>query len=111
MSDNDFTTQQYDALKYSNEQFDKNILFIASCALGISFAFIEKLIPDLENAVKTYLLITSWYFFAGVIFISLFAHFISVLANRWAIKNNNEPNYDMGCSRWNFTISTINIIS
>jgi hypothetical protein len=110
MSDNDYTTQQYDALKYSNEQFDKNVLFIASGALGISFAFIEKLIPDFENAVKTCLLITSWYFFAGVIFISLVAHFISVMANRWAIKHDDEPNYDKCCNRWNFTLRTINIL-
>ena len=110
MSEDNYTQQQYDALKYSNEQFDKNVLFIASGALGISFAFIDKVIPDLANAVKTNLLIGSWYFFAGVIFISLVAHFISILANRWAISHNDEdPNYQKCCDRWNFTLRTINV--
>ncbi len=111
MSEDNYTQQQYDALKYSNEQFDKNVLFIASGALGISFAFIDKVIPDLANAVKTKLLIGSWYLFAGVIFISLVAHFISILANRWAIAHNDEePNYRKCCNRWNLTLRTINIV-
>src|SRR5512145_491654 len=102
MSEDTYTQQQYDALKYSNEQFDKNVLFIASGALGISFAFIDKVIPDLANAVKTNLLIGSWYFFAGVIFISLVAHFISIMANRWAILHDcNEPINDKIRKRWN----------
>jgi hypothetical protein len=37
-----YEQELYKTLNYSNEQFDKHILFIASGALGISFAFIEK---------------------------------------------------------------------
>jgi hypothetical protein len=111
MSDDNYTEQQYQALKYSNEQFDKNVLFIASGALGISFAFIEKLIPDLKNAVDSCYLINSWYFFAGVIFISLIAHFISIMANRWAIGHDeNEKNYKRGCTIWNLILRSINIL-
>jgi hypothetical protein len=111
MSDDGYIQQQYEALKYSNEQFDKNVLFIASGALGISFAFIDKIIPDLANAINSSLLIKSWYFFAGVIFISLVAHFISIMANRWAIMHDdNEQNYDKVRNRWNLTLRTINIL-
>jgi len=111
MSDDNYTQEQYQALKYSNEQFDKNVLFIASGALGISFAFIEKIIPDLENAVNSNFLINSWYCFAGVIFISLVAHFISIMANRWAIAHDEQTkNYDNICKRWNLTLRTINIL-
>lgn len=110
MSEDNYTEQQYDALKYSNEQFDKNVLFIASGALGISFAFIAKVIPELANAVKTNLLIGSWYFFAGVIFISLVAHFISIMANRWAILHDcNETVNKKNQNRWNSIIRVINI--
>jgi len=78
---------------------------------GISFAFIDKVIPDLANAVKTNLLIGSWYFFAGVIFISLVAHFISIMANRWAIVHDcNESVFDKIRNRWNFAVRTINIM-
>ncbi len=111
MSDDNYIQEQYQALKYSNEQFDKNVLFIASGALGISFAFIEKIIPDLKNAIDSGFLINSWYCFAGVIFISLVAHFISIMANRWAIKHDeNEKNYKRGCKIWNVTLRTINIL-
>lgn len=110
MSNDNYIKEQYQALKYSNEQFDKNILFIASGALGISFAFIEKIVPDLQNAVSSYCLITSWYCFAGVIFICLVAHFISILANRWAIEKTDNENYKKMVKRWNLTIRTINIL-
>ncbi len=104
-----YTDQQYQALKYSYEQFDKNILFIASGALGISFAFIEKIIPDLTKAISSSTLINSWYFFAGVIFISLVAHFTSVQANRWAIANVECKNYDKITFLLNWIIRLINI--
>lgn len=111
MSDDNYTQEQYQALKYSNEQFDKNVLFIASGALGISFAFIEKVIPDLQNAVSSNSLIASWYCFAGVIFISLVAHFISIMANRWAIAHDDQTkDYNRICSRWNISLRAINIL-
>lgn len=110
MSDDNYIQEQYQALKYSNEQFDKNVLFIASGALGISFAFIEKIIPDLKNSAHSNFLINSWYCFAGVIFISLVAHFISILANRWAIAHDEQTKeYDKICKRWNLTLGIINI--
>ncbi|MCT4665985.1 MAG: hypothetical protein N4A45_12220 [Flavobacteriales bacterium] len=109
MDEDKYTEVQYQALKYSNEQFDKNILFIASGALGISFAFIEKVIPDLSKAVYKNSLIASWYCFAGVIFISLSAHLLSMMANRWAIANVNHPEYEKITTRWNLLIRGINI--
>ena len=100
---------KYEALKYSYEQFDKNILFIASGALGISFGFIEKIIPDITKAVYDGLLIWSWYIFAGVIFFCLLAHFISTRAISWAIAHEKDCDYDTKCNRWNLIIRTINI--
>jgi hypothetical protein len=112
MTDANYLDQQYDALKYSNEQFDKNVLYIASGALGISFAFIEKIIPDMTRAVSTHLINISWYFFAGVIFLSLVSHFISIMANRWAIAHDdeNELQYRKNCTYWNHVIRTLNVI-
>lgn len=111
MSD-DYTNEQYKALNYSVEQFDKSVLFIASGALGISFAFVEKIVPDLKNAFCKGLLISSWYFFAGVIFISLVAHFISILAIRWSIKNDpdNNKKYKKIENCWNWSIRALNVL-
>ena len=71
MADDTLIKAKYQALTYGNEQFDKNVLFIASGALGISFGFIEKVVPNLAEANCTNYLIDSWYFFAGVIFLRI----------------------------------------
>lgn len=109
MSDDKYTDEQYEALNYSYQQFDKNVLFIASGALGISFAFIEKIVPNLTQAKEKCLLIDSWYFFAGVIFISLVAHFISSQSIRWAIKNCNKKRYGRTMKKLNWVIRIINM--
>ncbi len=111
MADEEYIKAKYQALSYGNEQFDKNVLFIASGALGISFGFIEKVVPNLASAVNKNLLIDSWYCFAGVIFISLVAHFISILANRWAIVNDDmeDAKYNRISGRWNLGIRALNI--
>ena len=108
-TDENYVKELYKTLSYSNEQFDKNVLFIASGALGISFAFIEKLVK-LDKAINKDLLTNAWYYFAIVIFISLICHFVSSLSIRWSISNHNqnEKNFNKGMKRWNFTIRFLN---
>jgi hypothetical protein len=112
MPDDNYIKEKYQALSYGNEQFDKNVLFIASGALGISFGFIEKIVPNLAAAKSKCFLIDSWYCFAGVIFLSLVAHFISVMANRWAIINDKmeADSYNKISCRWNYAIRSFNIL-
>ena len=102
-----------DVSKYSNEQFDKNTLFIASGALGVSFAFIKDIIPDFETATHKTTLLASWYIFAAVIFISLVSHFIVTRACDWAYKNQSlEDNlYNCKIKFWNIPIRILNITS
>jgi hypothetical protein len=116
--DEEYTKEQYTALKYSNEQFDKSIQLIASGALGISFAFIEKIVK-LEYAICKSLLINAWVIFAIVIFISLITHFVSILANRWAIENLYEVDADINTKLdyfkkarryWNYPIRALNVM-
>lgn len=111
MADEEHIKAKYQTLSYGNEQFDKNVLFIASGALGISFGFIEKVVPNLAIAQNKNFLIDSWYCFAGVIFISLVAHFISTFAIRWSIENDNieEEKYMRISGRWNWCIRALNI--
>ena len=108
----------YKALNYSTTEFDKSIVFIASGALGISMAFIDKIVK-LSCAHDKGYLIASWFLFGATIFISLVTHFISVMANRWAILNcpndeNNTDNSDIkyrrGEKRWNSSIRILNIL-
>lgn len=109
MEEKKYIEELYSALDYSSQQFDKNVLFIASGSLGISFAFIEKIVPNLETALSKSLLFCSWYCFAIVIFISLINHFISIGALRWRIKNLNEDKESQE-QNWNIAINIINVM-
>lgn len=107
--DDSYVLQLYTTLRYSNEQFDKNVLFIASGSLGVSFAFIEKLVPDLRVAVCSNDLIKAWYCFAGVVFLSLISHFISSLSISWSIEHHNDHNWEAKRKKWNYVTRTLNI--
>ncbi len=106
--DKRYEQELYKTLSYSNEQFDKNVLFIASGALAISFAFVEKLVPNLEIAKQKDYLIDAWYFFGCVIFISLICHFISILSIRWSITNHQKKDFEKGMYRWNLATRILN---
>lgn len=108
--DNAYMEELYKALHYSNEQFDKNVLFIASGALGISFAFIESVVPNLECSEYKSYLINSWFMFAFVIFLSLISHFISGLSLRWSVSNFTKKKFEKGMKKWNFVIRGLNLL-
>jgi len=102
---------QHELLKYSIQQFDKNVIYIASGALIISFAFLKEIITDISCAEHKNWLITSWMIFAIVIFISLLAHWISSLAQAWDIKNENLE-YDAYIKKarwWNWSLRIMNL--
>jgi hypothetical protein len=105
-----YVNQLYITLDYSNAQFDKNVLFIASGALGISFAFIENIVPDLGKAICKDTLTCSWYFFASVIFLSLLSHFISSLSIKWVIIHLGKKNEKKGRKIWNNVIRSLNVL-
>lgn len=115
MSNENSHTHIEDTLRlklYSTEQFDKSIIFIASGALGISFAFITDIIPDLKNACYKGFLISSWGIFSLVIFMNLIAHFVSMLAHQWAVKKNHldDKTYNKKIKRWNVPIRNLNFL-
>jgi len=81
----------------SSAQFDKQILFISSGALGLSFTFIKDIV-ELETAICKGLLLVSWILFSIVILMSLFSHYTSKQAINTQIENiedekNNKANF------------------
>ncbi len=115
MSDeeNSHLKQQHEILKYSLEQFDRNVIYVASGSLAVSFAFIKDIIENFNEATYKVLLITSWVFFTSVIFISLTAHLISYMAHTWG-QNNYDleyKEYNKIVRKWNLAIRSMNIIS
>lgn len=107
--DQQYIQELYKTYMYSGSQFDKQVLFIASGAFGLSFAFIDKLIPKISCAADKHYLIYSWSIFACVIFISLINHFISMYSIGWRIKNPNDDKNPI-LQKLNYWIRTLNIL-
>lgn len=70
----------------SSSQFDKQVLFIASGALGISLAFIKDIVK-LDVATNKVLLLLAWIFFGAVILICILSHYTSLKAIKYRIEN------------------------
>lgn len=68
-----FEQELYNLYAYSTHEYDKNILYIASGAFGISFAFIEKIVP-LQTAIYNWILFCGWLLLTVTIMLCLFSH-------------------------------------
>lgn len=76
----------FEAYKESSTQFDKNILYISSGALGLSMTFLSDVV-DLPNATCKVLLTISWVVLTLTILISLVSHYLSMKALNLEMKN------------------------
>ena len=83
-----FLEQLNKAYFESSSQFDKQVLFIASGALGISLAFVKDIVK-LDKSVYKSTLLMSWIFFGIVILISIISHYTSLKAMNSKIENIN----------------------
>lgn len=83
-----FLEQLNKAYFESSSQFDKQVLFIASGALGISLAFVKDIVK-LDKSVYKSTLLLSWIFFGIVILISIISHYTSLKAINSKIENIN----------------------
>lgn len=81
-----FLDQLNKAYIESSSQFDKQVLFIASGALGISLAFIKDIVK-LDVATNKVLLLLAWIFFGAVILICILSHYTSLKAINYRIEN------------------------
>ncbi|KFF03685.1 MULTISPECIES: hypothetical protein [Flavobacterium] len=77
----------------SSTQFDKQLLFVASGALGLSLAFIKDIVV-LSKATNKELLLLSWISFGLVILINVISHYTSLKAINYKIENINKKRID-----------------
>lgn len=84
------------SMQESQDQYDKSIITLSSGALGLSFAFIDKLV-HLDSAQRKLLLLMSWIFWAGAISSTLASFYFSQKAmelayNKWQTKERDFKN-------------------
>ena len=78
-----------DLRKYSFEQFDKLIVQLAAGGLGLTMAFIEKIVKVTADTDYTYVKIT-WICFATSLLMSLLSHLTARLSIDETIKNGDN---------------------
>lgn len=84
--DNEYWNKLFEAYKESSSQFDKNILFISSGALGLSISFISDVVKLPDSSYK-WILGTSWTVLTIVILFSLMSHYFSMKAINSKMEN------------------------
>jgi hypothetical protein len=106
--DKEYWQQLNKAYIESSSQFDKQVLFLASGALGLSFAFIKDIVK-LAEATNKWLLISSWSLFGAVILLSIISHYTSLKAINRKIHNLNAKE-DKGSKKLNSFTKWFNIL-
>jgi hypothetical protein len=81
----------YELYKESSKQYDRNVLYIASGALGLSMTFIKDIV-DFTNVECKILLMISWFVLVGVILMSLISHYFSMKALNQKLATINDDN-------------------
>ena len=92
----------------SSSQFDKQVLYIASGALGISLAFIKDIVK-LDVATNKNLLLLSWISFGAVILICILSHYTSLKAINFRIENLYQKK-DKTSKRFDFFTKLFNVL-
>lgn len=106
--DKEYWQQLNKAYIESSSQFDKQVLFLASGALGLSFAFIKDIVK-LAEATNKWLLISAWSLFGAVILLSIISHYTSLKAINKRIHNLNARE-DKGSKKLNSYTKWFNIL-
>lgn len=104
--ENKYLDQLYKGYSYSNEQFDKAILFVSSGSLAISITFIEKIVPLTNSNCKT-LLLLSWVFEAITIILFTINHYLSMSSFNHEIKKYFKESHNKKA----ITVRNINVAS
>jgi hypothetical protein len=115
-ADDTLLAEKYKAFSYGAQEFDKSIRYIASGALGISFAFIEKIVKLDAFTRHKELLYHAWYLFTAVILLSMIAYYVIQEINRWAIEHHVDASdsitlkkaYEKKANRFNWLMRLIN---
>lgn len=78
----------------NHSDFEKQLIYISSGALGLSMFFIEKVVKDLNNSKCKWVLIASWICLGLTLVINLISHYCSIKFNEETLKEINDKKTD-----------------
>lgn len=92
------------------DDFEKQITYINAGALGLTFTFIEKIVP-FSKAINLWLLIIGWLFLIWTLLVNLGSHYFSKYQIDKTIDDmdNNIPNLHLIINKRNKVIDKINM--
>ncbi len=96
----------------SQDELDKALLTLSSSAFGVSFAFINDLVP--ESPAYTILLFSSWILWGTTIGMSLIAYFLNVKSLERSISQlsiNPDKYYKNPFNAYDKAVKVINLLS
>lgn len=99
--------QLFELYKESGVQFDKQVLYISSGALGLSMSFITDIV-EMKTATHKYLLASSWIVLVLIILASLTSHYLSMKAMNHRMENRLKKK-DKNSSLYNSIVSKLNV--
>ena len=74
--DKDYRSSLEHAISGSEEDFEKNLVYLSAGSLVLSIGFIEKIVP-MDNAKCIWFLIVSWFLIALTLLLNLASYLIS----------------------------------
>jgi hypothetical protein len=96
----------------SSVDFEKQLTFIASGALGISIIFIEKIV-DLEHTEFSYFLISGWIFFGLSLVLNMSSHLLTILFCSESAQEyiKDDPAHNSNVDKRNKRVRIINFVT
>lgn len=80
-------------LEKSQESFEKQLSFISAGALGVTMAFLDKIVGNVKDSSCKGLLILSWLFLGATFIVNLFSHIIATKSYYKLIKELEQNQY------------------
>ena len=114
----DFREHFQEAINKSEDDFEKNLIYLSSGALGLTLIFIEKIVPP-QNSVYLFFLILGWALLTITLAVNLISHLISKKYIQQSQRDYDEyenqlieyDKLDKSLSKRNNTIDKINWFS
>lgn len=108
----DFRDQCQEILNKSQDDFEKQLIFISAGALTVSMFFIEKVVKDLSKSHFKWILIVSWSLLGITLVVNLLSHFFAIKFNYKNIEEIDNKVYQREKTlKRNNTIKQINILT